>query len=263
MFFPISKLLGFFLTPSNVFALIGIVGVILTIRGVRRGWPFLAFAIGLLAVGGWSPIGAAMLGALENRFPTPAIQGEVTGLVLLGGAVDTHITAQRGDVALNEGGERLTAVATLSRRYPGARVFLSGGASHILPTGTVTESAAAKRLLTELGVPASRIEMEERSRNTCENAVETKASIKPAAGDQWLLVTSANHMPRAVACFRAQGFNVVPYPVDYRTLGGTAPFGLVNAVSKGLAALDLAAHEWIGLATYRMFGLTGELFPRP
>lgn len=263
MFFLVSKLLDFFLTPSNLIALTGVAGIVVSVRSWRAGWVLLATAMGLLAIGGWSPLGPAILRVLENRFALAEIQGTVAGFILLGGAVDTHITAERGDVALNEGGERLAVAATLSRQYPRARIFLSGGASHILRTGAISESAAARRILVGLGVEGSRIEMEERSRNTCENAIETKASVQPAAGEQWVLITSANHMPRAIACFRAQGFKVVPYPVDYRTRGGIGPLSFADTISKGLTALDLAAHEWIGLATYRAFGLTEEFFPKP
>ena len=263
MFFLVSKLVDFFLTPSNLIALIGLLGLVTSIKSVRRGFPFLILAAILVATACWSPIGPTLLGILENRFPMPPIPGEVAGIVLLGGAVDTHITADRGAVALNEGGERITAVASLSRRYPRARIFLSGGASHILPTGTISESAAAKVLLIAVGVSESRIEMEEQSRNTCENAIGTKKSVNPEEGDQWILVTSANHMPRAMACFRAQGFDILPYAVDYRTRADIGPLDWTDSASEGLSAMDLAAHEWIGLATYRIFGLTSELFPAP
>lgn len=263
MFFLISKLLDFFLTPSNLIALIAIAGLALSFVSMRWGWTMLTAAALLLAIAGWSPIGPALLGTLENRFPNPEIRGPVTGIILLGGAVDTHITGERGQIALNDGGERLTSVVDLSRRFPQARILLSGGASHILPAGAVSESAAGRKLLIELGVAENRIGMEERSRNTCENAAETKASLDPKAEEKWVLVTSANHMPRAVACFRSHGFAVSPYSVDYRTLGGSAARNFVGVLSEGLAALDLAAHEWVGLITYRVFGLTNDMFPSP
>jgi uncharacterized SAM-binding protein YcdF (DUF218 family) len=138
---------------------------------------------------------------------------------MLGGAVDTHITAERGQATLNEAGERVTTMAELSRRFPQARLLLSGGANHVLTSQPVTESAVARDLLIGLGVDPARIEMEERSRDTCENAEQGMMLAKPQPGEQWLLVTSASHMPRAVACFRAAGFPIIPYPVDFRTRG--------------------------------------------
>jgi len=70
-------------------------------------------------------------------------------------------------------------------------------------------------------------------------------------------------MPRAVACFRAAGFDVIPYPVDYRTRGGNKLQRPRGALAQGLEATDLAAHEWIGLIIYRLSGMTTDLFPAP
>lgn len=262
MFYIVSKFLDFVLTPSDLIGIVGLTGIVVCMVNKRWGLRLIATATVLLTLAGWSPLGTAMLATLENRFPRPDIDGPVTGIILLGGAVDTHLTAQRGDVALNDGGERLTVVADLSQQLPGARIFLSGGAGHLLGRETLSESAAAKALLTQVGIPEERIEMEERSRNTCENAIETKRSLNPAADEKWILVTSASHMPRAVSCFRTTGLPVIPYPVDYRT-GGPGVLSFPGSISKGLADLDLAAHEWIGLITYWVFGLTNELLPSP
>ena len=204
-----------------------------------------------------------MLVVLEDRFPEPRLSEPVAGIIMLGGAVDTHITAERGQATLNEAGERITAMAELSRRFPQARLLLSGGANHVLTTQPITESAVARDLLVGLGVDPHRIELEERSRTTCENAEQSLLVAKPGEGDRWLLVTSASHMPRAVACFRAVGFSVIPYPVDYRTRGPEDLRRPVDSIADGLEAFDLAAHEWIGLATYRVLGQTHELLPSP
>lgn len=137
----------------------------------------------------------------------------------------------------------------LSKRYPDARIFLSGGANHIISHNQTTESQVARDNLVMLGLPAQRIEMEERSRTTCEDAVESKAAIQPKPGELWLLVTSASHMPRAMACFRAVGFPVAAYPVDYRARGTADLWRPTRSVAGGLAAAALAAHEWLGLLT--------------
>ena len=70
-------------------------------------------------------------------------------------------------------------------------------------------------------------------------------------------------MPRAVGCFRAAGFNVAAFPVDYRT-GGWQDGGRLNGfASEGLLTLDLAAKEWIGLVAYRLAGYTDAWMPAP
>jgi uncharacterized SAM-binding protein YcdF (DUF218 family) len=117
--------------------------------------------------------------------------------------------------------------------------------------------------LEALGVAHNRITAEEQSRNTIENAVFSRLVAQPKPGERWLLVTSAYHMPRAVAAFRAAGFPVEAYPVDWRTRGpidALTPFG---SLSDGLQRTDAAVHEWIGLLAYRLSGRTKELFPAP
>jgi uncharacterized SAM-binding protein YcdF (DUF218 family) len=263
MFFFISKLVGFFLVPSNLFVLLALLGILVSLAGWPRfGRRCTIASVLLLAICGWSPLGPAGVMALEDRFPQPAIDRPVAGIILLGGAVDTHISSDRGIPTMNEAGERLTATADLSRRYPEARIFLSGGASHILGgNARMSESQVAREILVSLSVPPQRIEMEERSRNTCENGAESAAAIRPKPGELWLLVTSASHMPRAVGCFRAAGFDVTPYPVDYRTRGAGDLKRIPESLAVGLAATDLAAHEWFGLLAYRAAGLTSKVFP--
>jgi uncharacterized SAM-binding protein YcdF (DUF218 family) len=112
-------------------------------------------------------------------------------------------------------------------------------------------------------VPASRLTLESRSRNTIENAVYSKASAQPKPGERWLLVTSALHMPRAMGAFRQAGFAVEAYPVDYQTNGWRDMLDVIGGVSRGLARTDDALHEWIGLIAYRVTGKTSELLPGP
>jgi uncharacterized SAM-binding protein YcdF (DUF218 family) len=75
-------------------------------------------------------------------------------------------------------------------------------------------------------------------------------------------VTSAFHMPRAVGLFRKAGFAVEPYPVDWRVGEGADVFALSQAAS-GLARIDTAMREWMGLLAYRLVGRTDALFPGP
>lgn len=262
--FYLSKLFEFATLPSNLIGLMGALGIAaILLRWRKLGAGLLMCSALVLTVGGWSPIGPALLLVLEDRFPPPQLAEPIAGIVMLGGAIDAHITAERGQSTLNEAGERVTAMAALSRRFPQARLLLSGGASHVLTTQPATESAVARDLLVDLGVAPSRIEMEERSRDTCENARESQRIVEPQSGEQWLLVTSAAHMPRAVACFRAVGFPVIPYPVDYRTQGAANLRRPAVSIADGLQALDLAAHEWLGLVVYRLLGRTSEIFPAP
>jgi len=96
------------------------------------------------------------------------------------------------------------------------------------------------------------MQFESRSRTTYENAVFTAALPGVDKRRPWLLVTSAWHMPRALATFRAAGWNVTPYPVDYRT-GTRTPWTEYSLVDS-LRRWGIALHEWAGLLAYRLAG---------
>jgi len=264
MLFILSKFLGFVTLPSNLLIEIGIVGVLLLFTEYRRlaSW-LVVTSIVLTAVAGWSPLGNILILPLEQRFPSwDSSRGPPDGIVVLGGAITPDVSAARGAVALNEAAERITAAAALARRYPNARIVFSGGSNAVL-ADRIAEAPFAVEELEALGVAHDRITAEEQSRNTIENAVFSRLIAQPKPGERWLLITSAYHMPRAIAAFRAAGFAVEAYPVDWRTRGwidAARPFG---SLSEGLRRTDEAAHEWIGLLGSRLTGKTNELFPSP
>jgi uncharacterized SAM-binding protein YcdF (DUF218 family) len=264
MFFVLSKVLGFLALPSNLLISIGIAGVLLLCTRFRRlaSW-LVVTSVVLLAVAGLSPLGNILILPLEQRFPPwDPSRGPPTGIVVLGGAITPDVSAARGVVALNEAAERITVTAELAHRYPDARIIYTGG-SNALMFDRIAEAPFAVRELEALGVAHDRITAEEQSRNTVENAVFSRLIAQPKPGEVWLLVTSAYHMPRAIGVFRAAGFPVEAYPVDWRTRGPIDETALFGSLSEGLARTDTAAHEWIGLLAYRLAGKTNVLFPAP
>jgi len=264
MFFILSKVLGFFALPSNLLIAIGILGLILlATRFTRLASWLIVTSLVLIALAGLSPLGNALILPLEQRFPPwDASRGPPDGIVVLGGAISPDVSAARGVVALDEAAERLTVTAELARRYPNARIVFAGGSNALVfPEGA--EAAFAVRELEALGVAHDRITAEEQSRNTIENAVFSRLIANPKPGERWLLVTSAYHMPRAMAVFRAASFAVEAYPVDWRTRGPIDAARPFASLGDGLRRTDTAAHEWVGLLAYRLTGATSELFPRP
>jgi uncharacterized SAM-binding protein YcdF (DUF218 family) len=264
MFFPLSKILGFFAIPSNLVISIGILGLLLLPTRLARAGRALAFAsLIMLAILGLSPVGNALIIPLEERFPRwDATRGAPDGIIVLGGAISPDVSAARDEVALNEAAERLTVVAELARRYPAARILFSGGSGALIYDAGA-EAAFALRVLEGLGIPRARITLEDRSRNTVENAVLSKAIARPKPGERWLLVTSAYHLPRAVGVFRKAGFAVEAYPVDWRTRGAEDALRPFATVGDGLRRSDTAVREWVGLAAYWLTGRSSELFPGP
>jgi uncharacterized SAM-binding protein YcdF (DUF218 family) len=228
---------------------------------VRRLRPLAEFGAAAYAVILLVPVEQVVLRPLEDRFPRPAPPSRVDGILVLGGAVDEVLTADRRIPSLNEAAERMTEAVALSLRYPGARIVFSGGSGRLI-SGQMTESDAAKLLLIELGVDSTRLTFEAGSRNTWENAGLTEQAVRPVAGSVWLLVTSASHMPRAVGVFRHLGWPVVPWPVGYKT--AREPRAWFEAsLPERLERIDWGVHEWVGLIIYRVLGRTDALFPGP
>ena len=264
MFFILSKTLGFFALPSNFLMAIGLIGLVLLCTRFRRlaSW-LIVTSLVLIAFAGYSPLGNILILPLEQRFPPwDPSHGPPDGIVVLGGAISPDISMARGSVALNDAAERITATAELALRYPNARIIFTGGTGSLLPDAAVEAPVAVKEF-EALGIAHDRITAEGQSRNTIENAVFSRLLAQPKPGERWLLVTSAFHMPRAVAAFRAAGFPVEAYPVDWRTRGpidATRPFA---SFREGLTMTDYAVHEWVGLLADRLTGKTTELFPAP
>jgi uncharacterized SAM-binding protein YcdF (DUF218 family) len=132
-----------------------------------------------------------------------------------------------------------------------------------LVTDQPPAAQTAARLFEALGVARDRITLEDRSRDTYENAAFTQRLLKPAASDRWLLITSGWHMPRSMGCFRRVGFPVEAWPVDYRTTGRFDPLRWHGSFPDGLRRLDFAAREYAGLFMYYVSGRTNALFPAP
>jgi uncharacterized SAM-binding protein YcdF (DUF218 family) len=218
-----------------------------------------------LLIIGFSPLGNALMLPLENRFPRPglaAVGDKISGIIILGGFEDAYVTHGRGVLSLNEAAERLTEALVLAHKLPRARVVFSGGSDSILDAVPSAAPAVADFLVAS-GIARERLVLEGASRNTRENATMTYDLVKPKPGERWLLVTSAFHMPRSMGLFRTAGFDVVAWPVDYRTGSPRDATRFMNRLDEGIKRVDTVVKEAFGLVVYRWRGWTDALLPAP
>jgi len=264
VFFYLAKSLWFFAQPSGLLLLLLLTGAALLLAGRDRvGRRLVVASAGLLLFGGWLPVSNWLMLPLEQRFSRADLAGGVDGIVVLGGGEEARIWAERAGHALNEAGERFTEAVALARRYPKAKVAFTGGAIELL-TAPKVGADAARAIFADLGLAeGERLLFERKARDTWENAVLVKALAQPKAGERWLLVTSAWHMPRAIGAFRKAGFPVEPWPVDYRTASLWDALRPFEAPADGLKRFDTALREWVGLVVYRASGRTSALLPGP
>jgi uncharacterized SAM-binding protein YcdF (DUF218 family) len=261
--FIISKVVGILTNPTNLaFLTMGLATLLLLTRRHRLGRAILLWECVVLLIVAVLPFEEWLIAPLEDRFPPPANLSRVNGVVVLGGAIDPVGSALRGQP--NAGGaiDRVTAMVELSRRFPDATIIFTGGSGSVIEQG-YKEATAVGQYLAQLGIDGSRIVFEEQSRNTRENATFTKALANPQPGQTWLLVTSASHMPRSVGVFRAAGWEVTAWPVDYATTGTASLARLRFNLPAGLGVLAAASHEWVGLLSYRLLGWSSDWFPAP
>ena len=263
MSFILSKLFWTFLSPSSCLTLLLVTGAFLGAshqearRAVGRKICFIVallfFFIGVLPVGAWSLV------PLENRFP-PQTPQHVDGIILLGGDEKPHSDTIPGRPVFLDSARRYIAFASMARQYPHAKLVFSGGSPKLQPNELMKDVYVAKQALSGLGVPVDKMIVDDLSRNTHENAVFSYNLVHPDPKETWLLVTSAFHMPRAMASFRKAGWNVVPATTGYLT-DGTFPTHLQFELGEHLTELSWAWHEYYGLLAYWLMGYTDTLWP--
>jgi uncharacterized SAM-binding protein YcdF (DUF218 family) len=261
----VRYLLWYLLSPSQLLVLGLVAGAALSAFGRMRPGRILAGMAGVgLLLFGLLPGAAYLAYPLETRFPQPALPPGIAGIILLTGAEQTATSEASGLPQLGAHGNRYVAALRLAARYPDARLVVSG--EPMVQAGKPplgTQTAVARAILSDVGVDPGRVAFEQRSRDTCDNARNTRSLVDPRQGDAWVVVTSAIHMPRTIACFRAAGWSdVIAQPDDYHAALGFHGAGALRIVSN-LQLLDSAVHEWVGLAYYRLAGRTDEFFPAP
>lgn len=199
---------------------------------------------------------------LEERFSVPTeLPENLTGIIVLAGPEKPLVTWARGQPSLGEGAERLTSFVALARRYPKARLIYAGGAGSLLYQN-YKSNETARLLFSQLGLNLDRVQFDTEARNTVENAVNSFKLIGQKAEGDWILITSAYHMPRSVGIFRKIGWDVIPYPVDYQT-SGKWKYDWKFATLYNFLEFSTGLHEWLGLIAYWVTGKTSALFPKP
>lgn len=261
MFYILSKMAAIVLAPLNLVFLLLAGGAVMW-----RVWPRVATMLGacgfllLLALGVF-PVGHNMLVTLEGRLPAPQnMPARVHGILVLGGAVDTRVSAARGVVALTGAAERIFAGVELSRTYPEAVLAYSGGDNEGGGANN-PEAPYIEAMLNRAGIDTRHVFFEDESRNTHENIVNAMRLFMPQPDETWVLVTSAWHMPRAAAVIHSMGWpgKVVYWPVDYRTDGKKRMLPRTLDVRDNMNKAAIALHERWGWLVYR---LTGRINPR-
>jgi len=228
---------------------------------IRRGRLCLLLALVLTYGLSIPAVSRQLAWSLEGRYPARAIPSSpgldrYDAVVVLAGGVEWKGGLIPEDRLKPSTLERVLYGRELMLAGLAQTVVLSGGSAQVFDGSEhPAEAVIMERFLRSLGHQDWTIQTETRSRTTYENAVETAHLLRPSA--RIALVTSALHMPRAMAFFARQGVTTVAFPCEF-TAGPPEPKGLdyiprIVALRQSSAAI----HEWVGLAAYKLAGKTG------
>ena len=261
MFLFLSKLLPLFIYPVGLASLLLVTSLVFHKRR-RIQTACVVLALALLIFFGNEWVSHRLVSSLEWQYLPAGELPAAEAIVLLGGGTRPQLPP-RPISEMNEAGDRIGYAAKLYHEQKAPFIVISGGFIEFFGS-TVPETDAMKELLVALGVPEEAIVLESRSRNTYENAVYVREIADEEQFNQILLVTSGLHMPRSVAIFQRQGFEVIPAPVDFLATweeeGRTAEVGVdgwllkVFPNSERLEYSTRALREYIGMLVYRMRG---------
>jgi uncharacterized SAM-binding protein YcdF (DUF218 family) len=251
LFFVLSKVLSPLLNPLTALLILQAAGLLLATRWRRFGIALAAACTVTMLVVVTTPFAPVLMYRLEQTVPRPArLPDKIDGIVLLGGAQDPAQTEAYGEPHFGSSGTMVFTFLALARRYPEAKLVFTGGSGELMP-GRLSEGDVMRLLASQQGLDTSRLLVEDKSRNTHENAVLGKKLAAPAPGQTWLLVAAARHMPRAVAVFEKQQWPVVPYPTAYRAYPNAhASWGFEP--TRNFEDLNSVVHEWLGSVVYQL-----------
>lgn len=256
MLFYASKFLQQFAYPFNLAALSLLAAWLCLHRGksaAAKKW--LTAGLILTLVPAVPIFGDLLLTELETAVESPPIANypKAEAIVVLGGS---SAPARRPRNEAEEmGGARMLKAARMFKAGKAPIVIVSGGGQYSANDGSVrTEADDMADVLEAMGVPASAIIKQGRSRTTYEDALFSAELLKERKIEAALLVTSAFHQRRACALFRKQGIEVIPAPSGFLAAGGQFAFHKLLPSPSGMERTTLAIKEYVGFAAYRLMG---------
>lgn len=249
MFFILSKILSFLISPTIILLGMLIISLLAKLPSVRKR--FLMIAIGLLILFSNPFIINQLLNVWELKAETTSPKS-YDAVIILGGFMSVDKT--NNSYSFGEGADRLTEGLILYKRGFVKKIILSGGSGSLVDD--TRESVLAKAFLVDnCGVPDSEVLIDTASRNTYENAVESKKIMKTANLKSAVMITSAWHMRRALGCFESVGMNVDIHPTD--RLYNEPPHTLHGSIipnTYNIIKWEILMHEIAGIIMYKIRG---------
>ncbi len=259
--FILKKIISGFLSPLTLSLLLLFLGLYLLwfTSKQKAGKILVSAGLVILTLFSYSVIGDKLLRPLEREYNSFEMKGSssvsktenesaIKYVVVLGGGHSSDpelpLLSQIGRGSL----VRLIEGIRIYRKYPGAKLLLSGGSVF----DPVPEAEVLARVAIETGVPEKDIILESKSKDTKDEAM----FIKPIVGNEpFVLVTTASHMPRSMALFKKLGMKPIPSPIGHRVSErqGLSPHSFFPSTGN-LFRSEMAIHEYLGLTWSKLRG---------
>jgi uncharacterized SAM-binding protein YcdF (DUF218 family) len=251
--FLLKKIVASCFSPVSLCLEILILGLFFlwATRRLRLGKGLVTLGTVLLLLMSVSGLSRQTLIPLESRYPAllhpeTVSWGEKSGtspkwiVVLGGGHVSDPSLPANSQISATALG-RVVEGVRLSQAIPGSKLLVSGG----VVFDPVPEAEVMARIAILLGVKTQDIILEPDSRDT---AAQAEIIAKMLGPEKIILVTSAVHMPRAMALFRKRGLQPIPAPADFRVVGAQRLVpAMVFPRGSSLGEVEIATHEYLGL----------------
>lgn len=253
MFFVISKILGYLLTPL-LWIIILIVIAILQ-RDLRKTKRYLAIALGICLFLSNNFLADEFMRLWEVPVVNETQLAPVydAGIILGGGMIQQDRQSDRLIFRANT--DRFLQALDLYKKGRIKKMIISGGAGHLIYRNML-EASLLKKYLVGIGIPEQDILVDSISDNTHQNALNTARILKEhIPGKNLLLITSSSHMRRAMGCFAKQGIHCTPYPTNKMT--GRRVYSFQHLFVPDIRSLlfyDTLIHECLGYVVYRVMG---------
>lgn len=251
MFFYLSKIITFLMDPLFVILLLLLVFIV---RGTRRTRTRLLFLIIFLGLYSFSTafVANGLLRTLEHLVqPSPPMNRYAAVIVLSGMTGNQNSVHQRFD--FSGAVDRILAGVQMVRTGKSDLLVISGGDGSLTQRNH-PEADLLRAFAIDWGVQPGQILIDRSSRNTYQNAVNTRSLLETRKDDRLLLITSAFHIFRSKGCFKKVGLEVDVFPVDYRGEKEVADFRGYLPSSASLATTNRVIHEVVGIIVYGMTG---------
>lgn len=253
MFFILSKIFSFFLSPFIWILVFFILALILKNKKWSRRCLIYGVVVFLFFTNSFFADEALRLWEYPLTKDNDLIETYDAGIVLGGGMVTIDTDYDR--MTFHSNTDRMLQALKLYKEGKIKNILFSSGSGNLIDR-SMLEAALLKRYLVKIKVPDSVIFVDSLSDNTHENTLNTAKIIKENFPEgRFLLITSSMHMRRAIGCFRHEGVEVTPYSTCLIT--GDREFDFVHIIVPDIEALghwDSLIHEITGYITYSVSG---------